>query len=299
VIALSALVAAIVVSLSLRPLTRIAATADAITAGDLSERAPPAPRRNEIGRVATAINRMLDEIQAAFAQRDETESRLRRFLADASHELRTPLTSIRGYAELFRRGPHNPRDLDDALRPIEDEATRMAQLVDDLLLLARLDQERPSRPEPVALDKVVGAAIDAADVVEPDHPIHRELERPIVIAGDAAGLRRMIDNLLANARTHTPPGTAVSVSLARVGEDAVLTVADRGPGIPAADRDRIFERFFRPDSARSRDRGGTGLGLAIVDAIVNAHHGRVSVRDAEPHGAVFEVRLPLASELKT
>jgi two-component system OmpR family sensor kinase len=297
VIAVSALVAAVVLTFSLRPLRRIADTADAIAAGSMSERAPTAPRRGEIARVGAALNRMLDEIQAAFAQRDATESRLRRFLADASHQLRTPLTSIRGYAELFGRGAQRrPEDLAGAMRAIEHEAARMAQLVDDLLLLARLDDERPLAERPVTLDDVVGAAVQAATVVAPTRPLQCELERPIEVLGDAERLRQVVDNLLANARRHTPAGTPVSVALSRDGEEAVLTVADAGPGIPRAERDRIFDRFFRPDGARSRDRGGTGLGLAIVHAIVTAHHGQVSVRDAQPHGAVFEVRLALAGD---
>jgi two-component system OmpR family sensor kinase len=295
VMALAAVTAAVVLTVSLGPLRRIAATADAITAGSLSERAPAAPRRSEIGRVATALNRMLDQIQTAFAQRDATEGRLRRFLADASHELRTPLTSIRGYAELFRRGAdQRPEDLAGAMRAIEDEAARMAQLVDDLLLLARLDEERPLRFEPVSLDELAKTAVEAARVVDRDRLLECELEESVFVSGDAAALRRVIDNLLANARRHTPAGTAVSVGLMRVGDEAVLTVADTGPGIPAADRDQIFDRFSRPDGARSRDRGGAGLGLAIVHAIVTAHHGRVSVRDVHPHGAAFEVGLPLA-----
>ena len=296
VIVLSAVVAAIVLTLSLRPLRRIAATADAIAGGSMEERAPAAPKHSEIAPVATALNRMLDEIEAAFAQRDATENRLRRFLADASHELRTPLTSIRGYAELFREGAwRRPEDLSEAMRAIEDEATRMTQLVEDLLLLARLDQERPLEPRPVALDEVVVSAIEAAKVIDRERPVAFEVEGSVIVDGDAARLRQVIDNLLLNARRHTPPGTAVSVALARVGDEAVMTVTDTGPGIPEAERERIFDRFVRPDSGRSRDRGGAGLGLAIVRAIAVAHHGRVSVRSAQPHGAVFEVRLPLAS----
>jgi signal transduction histidine kinase len=296
VMALAAVIAAVVLTVSLRPLRRIAATADAITAGSLSERAPAAPRRNEIGRVATALNRMLDQIQTAFAQRDATERRLRRFLADASHELRTPLTSIRGYAELFRRGAdRRPEDLAGAMRAIEDEAARMTQLVDDLLLLARLDDEPPLAAAPVSLDRIIEAAVQAARVVDYERPLQCELQRPIEVLGDAASLRQVIDNLLANAYRHTPPGATVSVAVKQVADEAVLTVADTGPGIPPGERERIFDRFFRPDGSRSRDRGGTGLGLAIVQAIVTAHRGHVSVRDVEPHGALFEVHLPIAT----
>lgn len=293
VLILLAIIATIVLTRSLRPLRRIAATADAIAGGDLAARAPAAPRRSEIGRVATALNRMLAENELAFAQRDATESRLRQFLADASHELRTPLTSIRGYAELFRRGAaERPDDLAKVMRAIESEAARMTQLVEDLFLLARLDDARPLERQPVALDDLIEASVDAARAVEADRLFQFEFaERPLLVQGDEARLRQVLDNLLANVRQHTPRGSPVIVALRTVDNFIVLTVEDTGPGVPDADRELIFERFFRPATAGT-ERGGAGLGLAIVRSIVTAHGGEVSVRPARPHGAVFELRLP-------
>jgi two-component system OmpR family sensor kinase len=301
VLGLLALVALVVLTRSLRPLREIATTADSIAAGDLGARVPLAPKRSEIGRVATALNRMLGENEAAFAQRDATEERLRQFLADASHELRTPLTSIRGYAELFRRGAsERPEDLANAMRAIEDEAARMSRLVEDLLLLARLDDARPLEHLPVALDDLAERAIEAARAAEPDRLIQFEFaERPLFVEGDAGRLRQVLDNLLANVRRHTPPGAPVYLSLRPAGEELVLTVEDTGPGIPFADREVVFGRFSRPDVARGREQGGAGLGLAIVRSIVTAHGGSIAIRSAHPHGAIFEVRLPAAHSRET
>ena len=298
VLALLALVALVVLTRSLRPLRQIAVTADAIAAGDLTARIPPAPKRSEIGRVATALNRMLGENEAAFAQRDATEERLRRFLADASHELRTPLTSIRGYAELFRRGADSrPQDLAKVMRAIEEEASRMSSLVEDLLLLARLDDARPIERHPVALDDVVARAIEAARAADSARVVEFEFtERPLVVEADESRLRQVIDNLLANVRQHTPVEARTFVSLRVVDQQAVLTVEDTGPGIPAADSELVFGRFSRLDAARGREQGGAGLGLAIVRSIVAAHGGVVEVRSARPHGAIFEVRLPLTAD---
>jgi two-component system OmpR family sensor kinase len=298
VLVLLALVAAIVLTRSLRPLRRIAMTADAIVAGDLGARVPDAPRRSEIGRVAKALNRMLAENQAAFAARDSTESRLRQFLADASHELRTPLTSIRGYAELFRRGAdRRPDDLARVMRAIEDEATRMSRLVEDLLLLAQLDDARPLVFERIALDDLLEAAIDAARAVEPERPIQFELaQRPLIAEIDEGRIRQVLDNLIANIRQHTPPGAPAFLSLRASDGEAVLTVEDTGPGVPERDRDVVFDRFSRPDESRDRDLGGAGLGLAIVRSIVTAHGGTIELRAAQPHGSVFEIRLPLSRE---
>jgi two-component system OmpR family sensor kinase len=297
VLGLLALVALVVLTRSLRPLRQIAATADAIAAGDLGARVPPVPKRSEIGRVATALNRMLGENEAAFAQRDATEERLRQFLADASHELRTPLTSIRGYAELFRRGAHErSEDLATVMRAIEDEAARMSRLVEDLLLLARLDDARPLERFPVALDDLTERAIEAARAAEPGRLIQFEFEeRPLVIEGDEGRLRQVVDNLLANVRRHTPQDAPVYVSVRADGAQVVLTVEDTGPGIAVADRERVFGRFSRPDAV-SGEQGGAGLGLAIVRSIVTAHDGSISIRSAHPHGAVFEVRLPVRND---
>jgi two-component system OmpR family sensor kinase len=298
VLGLLALVALVVLTRSLRPLRQIATTADAIAGGDLAARIPPAPKRSEIGRVATALNRMLAENEAAFAQRDATEERLRQFLADASHELRTPLTSIRGYAELFRRGADKrPKDLEKSMRAIEDEASRMSRLVEDLLLLARLDDARPLERHPIALDDLTEGAIEAARAAEPGRLIQFEFaERPLMIEGDAGRLRQVLDNLLANVRQHTPADAPAYVSLRAAGDQAVLTVEDTGPGIAAADRELVFGRFARPDAARGREQGGAGLGLAIVRSIVAGHGGVISVRAAHPHGSVFEVRLPVHAD---
>jgi two-component system OmpR family sensor kinase len=292
------LVALVVLTRSLRPLRKIAATADAIAGGDLAARIPTAPKRSEIGRVATALNRMLAENEAAFAQRDATEERLRRFLADASHELRTPLTSIRGYAELFRRGADKrPEDLAKVMRAIEDEAARMSRLVEDLLLLARLDDARPLERHPVALDDLAERAIDAARAAEPGRLIQFEFaERPLVIEGDEGRLRQVIDNLLANVRRHTPADAPAFVSLRSAGDQVVLTVEDTGPGIAPADRELVFGRFARPDAAPGRENGSAGLGLAIVRSIVAAHGGAINIRSARPHGSIFEVRLPVATD---
>jgi two-component system OmpR family sensor kinase len=298
VLGLLALVALVVLTRSLRPLRQIAMTADAIAAGDLGARVPASPKRSEIGRVETALNRMLSENEAAFAQRDATEERLRHFLADASHELRTPLTSIRGYAELFRRGAsERPDDLATVMRAIEDEAARMSRLVEDLLLLARLDDARPLERQPVALDDLAEGAIEAARVAEPDRLIQFEFaERPLVVEGDASRLRQVLDNLLGNVRQHTPPHAPAFVSLRPLGDQVVLTVEDTGPGIAVADREFVFGRFARPDAARGREQGGAGLGLAIVSSIVAAHGGTVSVKSARPNGSIFEVRLPVRGD---
>ena len=301
VLALLAVVAAIVLTRSLRPLRRIATTADAIAGGDLAARMPPAPKRSEIGRVATALNSMLAEIEAAFAQRDATEERLRRFLADASHELRTPLTSIRGYAELFRRGANErPQDLARVMRAIEEEAARMSRLVEDLLLLAQLDDARPLERLPVALDDLAEAAVAAARAVEPDRLLQFEFsERPLVVDGDEGRLRQVLDNLLANVRQHTPSGAPALVTLRTERAQVVLTVEDTGPGVPIADRELVFDRFSRPDPSRERALGGAGLGLAIVRSIVTAHGGEISVRAAQPHGSIFEIRLPASGSAQS
>jgi two-component system OmpR family sensor kinase len=294
VLAALAVVAAFILKRSLRPLLRIAATADAIAAGNIAERVPPASPRTEIGRVSGAINRMLEEIETAFAQRDRTERRLRQFLADASHELRTPLTSIRGYAELFRRGAdRDPAEVAKAMAAIESEGERMSRLVEDLLLLARLDDARPLAHEPVDLADVIDAAVDAARVVDPTRTYGFELrEADLLVEGDDRRLRQVLDNLLANVRQHTPPGTAAYVTAGRDGGSVVVLVEDDGPGVTTEVRDRIFDRFYRPDGGRARESGGAGLGLAIVRSLVTAHGGSVEVRDAKPHGVAFELRLP-------
>ena len=293
VMAAVALLARWLVRQGLRPLENMGETAKAIATGDLSRRVE-ADERTEVGRLGVALNGMLGHIESAFSAQQASEQRLRRFIADASHELRTPLTSIRGYAELFRRGAADrPEDLAKAMRRIEEESARMGVMVDDLLLLARLDQGRPLDREPVDLGIIAADAIDDARTVDPGRPITLEAPEAAVVAGDDARLRQVVANLLANARQHTPPGTPVVV---RVGIDdgtAVLEVADEGPGLAPEQAARVFERFYRADESRTRTQGGTGLGLAIVAAIAEAHGGRVSVDTAPGEGARFRVELPL------
>jgi two-component system OmpR family sensor kinase len=284
------------VRLGLRPLDDIETTAGAIAAGDLSRRVPEGSARSEVGRLAAALNAMLSQIEGAFAERRASEDRLRRFVADASHELRTPLTSIRGYAELFRRGAdHRPDDLAKTMRRIEDEATRMGILVDDLLLLARLDQGRPLLRDPVDLTRVVREATEAALIVDASHPLALEVNGAVTVLGDKARLRQVADNLLANVRTHTPPWTPATVRVGSENGTAILEVTDQGPGLPPEQAARIFERFYRADQGRSRDQGGSGLGLAIVDSIVTSLGGSASVVSEPGQGSTFRVELPLSN----
>jgi len=276
-----------VVRLGLRPLREIELTAGAITAGDLSRRVDHPDERTEVGRVGTALNTMLDRIE-------ESDRRLRRFVADASHELRTPLAAVRAYAELFGRGAaERPEDLERSMSGITREAERMSLLVDDLLLLARLDEGRPLERKPVDLAAVVREAVDAARVVEPERPIDLSVE-PATVTGDEARLRQVLDNLLANARAHTPEGTAVSVDLQRVDGRARLSIADHGPGVTEEQAERVFERFYRADTSRARGSGGVGLGLSIVAAVTEAHGGTAEARPTPGGGATFVVTLPLA-----
>jgi two-component system OmpR family sensor kinase len=275
-----------VVRLGLRPLRAIEQTAAAITAGDLAQRVEHADPRTEVGRVGSALNTMLDQIEAS-------DRRLRRFVADASHELRTPLAAVRAYAELFGRGAAaRPDDLERSMSGITRETERMSLLVDDLLLLARLDEGRPLEQKPVDLAAVVGEAVDAARVVEPERPIESSLE-PATVIGDAARLRQVLDNLLANARAHTPDGTPVSIDLRRVDERAEVRVSDRGPGLTDEQASRVFERFYRADSSRARASGGAGLGLSIVVAVTNAHGGTAEAEPTPGGGATFVITLPL------
>ena len=293
---LAALFGWLLVRRELRPLRAIATTAGAIAEGDLSQRIADTNPRTEVGQLGTALNEMLQQIEGAFTARTASENRLRRFVADASHELRTPLTSIRGYAELFRRGAaQRPEDLAKSMSRIESEATRMSSLVDDLLLLARLDERPPLELERVDLGALAEEAVAAARVVEPDRPIGFEPPSGVVIEADPLRLRQVIDNLLANVRVHTPQGTACTVSIERDGDDAVLTVRDAGPGLGPELASKVFERFVRADGSRSRDAGGSGLGLSIAHAIVGAHGGSIAVESALGEGTSFVLRLPLAA----
>jgi two-component system OmpR family sensor kinase len=282
-----------IVRIGLRPLERIGHTAADIAAGDLSKRVEPADERTEIGRLGIALNAMLAQIEEAFAERTASEDRLRRFLADASHELRTPLTSIRGYAELFRRGANErPDDLAKSMQRIEQEAGRMGVLVEDLLVLARLDQGRPLEKRAVDLADLASDAVADARAVDPARPIGLASNGPVVVQGDETRLRQVLANLLTNALHHTPAKTPVEVEVAEADGNAVLIVADHGPGLPPEDADKIFERFYRADRSRARETGGVGLGLSIVAAITHAHDGTVVVEQTPGGGATFRVTLP-------
>jgi two-component system, OmpR family, sensor kinase len=284
-----------VVRIGLRPLDRIAATAGAIAAGELSRRVQPATSRTEVGRLGLALNAMLERLEQAFAQRQASEDRLRQFLADSSHELRTPLAAIRGYAELFRMGAARaPVDTETAMRRIEEESTRMGVLVEDLLTLARLDETRELVRAPVDLAALVRDAVEDARATAPDRPIALDTPASVIVPGDAHQLTQVLSNLLRNALVHTPAGAPIEVSLGDDGEQATVTVRDHGPGIPPAAAQQLFERFWRAEGGRERGKAGAGLGLAIVAAIVDAHHGSVSADNAPDGGARFVVRLQLA-----
>jgi two-component system OmpR family sensor kinase len=316
ILALLGYAAYVLVRNSLRPLTEVERTAAAIAAGDLSQRVPAGDDRTEVGRLATALNGMLSRIEQGFRaqqaseeQARASETRMRRFVADASHELRTPLTSIRGFAELYRQGAvGSPEETARLMQRIESEGARMGVLVEDLLQLARLDQQRPLTITPVDLAEVAGDAVHDARAVQPDRPITLHLDEALsevpVVLGDEARLRQVVGNLVTNALVHTPPTAPVTVSISDEpapsdgtadGDDGgvvVLRVADQGPGMAPEDAARVFERFYRADPSRARTAGGTGLGLAIVSALVHAHGGTVYLDTAPGRGATFTVRLP-------
>ena len=281
-----------VVRVGLRPLDEIGTTAAAIADGDLTRRVERAEPRTEVGRLGLALNAMLAQIEAAFDAQAASERRLRRFVADASHELRTPLAAVRAYAELFGRGAdRRPDDLERAMTGIGRESERMTVLVEDLLLLARLDEGRPLEREPVELDEVVSEAVDAAVAVDPDRPVDLEAD-PVVVLGDRDRLRQVLDNLLSNVRAHTPPGSPVRVRVGAENGLAVVEVADSGPGMTSEETARVFERFYRSDSSRSRATGGVGLGLSIVAAVAEAHGGAVSAHSTPGDGATFRITFP-------
>ncbi|MFC7340832.1 sensor histidine kinase [Saccharopolyspora griseoalba] len=304
-----AIAAAGTVRLSLRPLARIENTADAIAAGQLDRRVPESDPRTETGRLGEALNTMLGRLTDALGERERSEQRLRRFVADASHELRTPLTSIRGFAELYRRSePPDPQDVRMMMRRIESESVRMADMVEDMLLLARLDRERSV--DLVELD-VVGVAHDVvqdARARAPEREIARAGAESLRVLGDGARLRQVLTNLVNNALLHTPAGTPVSVEVVRSAAGgsaaaatgvelapgtpvAAVSVTDAGPGIPAEHAARIFDRFYRVDDARTA--GGTGLGLAIASALAEAHNGRLELHETPGGGSTFRLLLPL------
>lgn len=304
-LAVLALLAWWAVTSSLRPLEEVERTARAIAGGDLSRRVPDRPSTTEVGRLSASLNTMLGQIESAVhrqqraaADAQASEARMRRFVADAGHELRTPLTSIRGFAELYRQGgvPGGP-DLDRTMGRIEDEARRMGLLVEDLLLLARLDQQRPLAHEPVDLVPLAADVVADAAVLSPTHPVSLQLPpegRRALVVGDDARLRQVLSNLIRNALSHTPSGTPVRVGVSAHRDETTLTVSDDGPGMAPEHAERAFERFYRADSSRSRADGasGSGLGLSIVAALVAAHGGTVDLDTAPGRGTTVTVRLP-------
>ena len=296
-------VAWLVIRQGLLPLERIAHTAEEISAGNLSHRAGVPHDDTEVGRLGTAFDSMLDQIEGAFGEQQRalesvarSEDRLRRFAADASHELRTPLTAIRGYADLYQAGGlAEPGALDQAMDRIGGESRRMTTLVEDLLLLARLDQGRPARVESVDVSRIVGDAVSDLRAVDPSRPVGTAVEEHVLVAGDEDRLRQVVANLVANVRVHTPPLTPIEVFLRSVPAEgeAELRVVDHGPGIDQASASHVFDRFYRADPGRSRERGGSGLGLSIVASIVQAHGGRLWHEPTPGGGATFGVRLGL------
>ena len=304
-----ALIAALLLGLwlvrvGLQPLRQVEATAAAIADGDLSRRIPGDERRTEVGRLSRVLNVMLARIQRAFADRDATEAqlrrseeRLRRFVADASHELRTPVAAVSAYAELYARGAaEHPEDLDRFIAGIQGESERMKHLVEDLLLLARLDEGLPIQHQPVELVSVVADAIEAGRAMGPEWPVALRASGPVEVLGDRLRLRQVVDNLLANVRAHTPTGTRTVVRVTSDGAQAVVEVADDGPGLSAEEAAQVFERFYRADPSRTRTSGGSGLGLSIVWSIVAAHYGTIAASPGAEGGAVFTVTLPASAE---
>jgi two-component system, OmpR family, sensor kinase len=339
IIVVLAIVAVAVVRANLRPLNDIELTAGQIAKGHLNHRIPERDPRTEIGSLGHSLNAMLSQIETAFHAQEESEQsahkseeRMRRFIADASHELRTPLTTIRGFAEYYRQrgglsklqnqvsgtdggdspapdgsaeGGLTPEDLDRVMHRVEAEASRMGLLVEDLLTLARLDQQRPLTKAPVDLLALTAEAVQDARIIAPGRPIDLTVApgAAFLVEGDEGRLRQVIGNLLNNALTHTQPGTPVRVKISSGAPESgtptvVLDVEDDGPGMTADQAQRVFERFYRADQARNRASGGTGLGLAIVAGLVEAHGGTVSVRTAPGEGADFQVRLPLSPDAR-
>ena len=278
-----------VIKLSMKPLEKIEATAEKIAAGDLSARLENFEPDTEVGRLSTSLNQMLSRIEESFAARTESEGKLRRFVADASHELRTPLTSIRGFAELHRQGavPEGEKTK-ELISRIEKESMRMGSLVEDLLMLARIDQSREIVMADVDLSTLIKEAVTSAQVAGPEHPITSDIAHDVHTQGDSDKIYQVVTNLLANARAHTPAGTAIHVATYSADDGTYVTVADKGPGLTAEDQQHIFERFYRVDTSRQRSSSdGSGLGLSIVDEVMKAHGGSVSVSSEPGNGATF------------
>jgi two-component system, OmpR family, sensor kinase len=307
IVILLAVVGVAIVRRSMRPLAEIERTAGTIAAGELGRRVPDGDPRTEVGRLAAALNGMLAQIESAFTARSESEAaarrsedRMRQFVADASHELRTPLTSIRGFAEYARQNPNaDPAEL---MKRVERAAGRMSLLVDDLLLLAQVDQSRPLRMRPVDMLALAADAVQDARILAPERQIGLEVVggAALIVSGDEVRLRQVVGNLTSNALIHTEAGTPITVRVGAGDETVFLEVADKGPGLTPEQVERVFERFYRADSARSRRRSGedrgSGLGLAIVQALMLAHGGTVALDSAPGEGCVFRVELPLALE---
>lgn len=284
-----------VIDIGLRPLEAVEITAESIAGGNLSARLPAAKPDTEVGRLVSSLNKMLTRIEESFAARTASENRLRRFVADASHELRTPLTAIRGFAELHRQGAvQGEEQTKELIARIEKESLRMGSLVEDLLLLARLDQAREMSTDPVNISSAVKEAVESARAAGPHHPITVTTpDEDIYVLGDAYRIHQVIANLLANARTHTPSSTPITVTLAQSDTGTTVSVSDKGPGLSDSDQERIFERFYRADPSRARTSvEGSGLGLSIVDAVMRAHGGRVSVSSVPGDGATFTLFFP-------
>jgi two-component system OmpR family sensor kinase len=271
----------------------MATTARSISAGALDQRVSPDDGRTEVGQLGMAINTMLSDLEVAFAERDATEQRLRQFLADASHELRTPLTSIRGFAELFRLGAaeQDHVNLEVIMRRIEDESTRMNALVDDLLLLAQLDQPRAAERVPVDLSVLAADACSDAVAAAPERKVTLVAPEPVVVLGDEGHLRQAIANLVTNALRHTPAATPIEVTADVGGGNAMVTVRDHGPGLDETALEHVFDRFWQADAARVGM--GAGLGLAIVAAIAAEHGGTAACANAPDGGAMFRITIPL------
>jgi two-component system OmpR family sensor kinase len=288
-----------VIRVGMRPLERIEETAEKIAAGDLSARLDNFEPDTEVGRLSTSLNTMLSRIEEAFDARTQSEDKLRRFVADASHELRTPLTAIRGFAELHRQGAVPAGDkTNELIERIEKESMRMGYLVEDLLMLARMDQSRELVIADVNLSELVQEAVTSAQAAGPDHIITTSIAAGVTTKGDADKIYQVVTNLLANARAHTPAGTAITVSAYKEGGDSFVTVADTGPGLSAEDQARIFERFYRVDASRQRNsKDGSGLGLSIVDAVMRAHGGDVTVASELGKGAAFTLHFKGASDI--
>ncbi len=294
VLAIAGLLSLFVVRIGLRPLNRVVATADAIADGDLTQRVPISNPKTEVGHLGSAFNAMVESIEESVRRREASELKLRAFMSDASHELRTPLTSLRGYSEMLGRGDLNAEDREVARRRLQEAADRMSGLVDDTLMLARLDEGPEPSTERLDLSELSKGAVDDALAADPLHPIEAGIEESIHVHGNSDRLARVLSNLLRNFQIHTADGTSGGIRLRRDGETAVIEVWDRGPGLSPDSREHIFERFYRVDKSRARERGGSGLGLAIAATIVNSHGGTITVQGNPGGGALFRVVLPFA-----